>query len=119
MEEGVQFWCYADHDKIIGVMVILEKSDVTLIRHAYVKTAARNMDMGSKLLNNLSALTTKPILIGTWAGATWAINFYKKYGFVQVSFEDKEFLLRKYWRIPLRQIKASVGLENARWIGFK
>lgn len=65
-------------------------------------------------MGHLTELTTKPILIGTWADATWAINFYKKYGFTVVSYEDKERLLRKYWRIPLRQIETSVVLANDR-----
>ncbi len=34
--EGVQFWCYTEDNKIIGVMGIQFKKEVTLIRHAYV-----------------------------------------------------------------------------------
>ena len=116
IEDGIKFWCYLDNDNIIGVMGIQDKSDVTLIRHAYVRTTARNKGIGSKLLNHLSELTTKPILVGTWADATWAINFYKKYGFKLVSFDDKEQLLRKYWTIPLRQIETSVVLASSNWI---
>ena len=115
IEDGIKFWCYLDNDNIIGVMGIQEKSDVTLIRHAYVRTTARNKSIGSKLLNHLSELTTKPILVGTWADATWAINFYKKYGFKLVPFDDKEHLLRKYWTIPLRQIETSVVLASSNW----
>ncbi|CAA9536428.1 MAG: hypothetical protein AVDCRST_MAG96-3943, partial [uncultured Segetibacter sp.] len=84
--------------------------------HAYVKTKARNQGVGSKLLNHLSELTTKPILIGTWSDATWAIAFYKKHDFVLVSFKDKEYLLRKYWKIPLRQIETSVVLASRDWV---
>jgi len=115
IDEGVQFWCYHDRDKIIGVMGIQDKTDVTLIRHAYVRTIERNKGIGGKLLNHLSKLTTKPILIGTWADTTWAINFYKKHGFNVVSYDDKERLLRKYWRIPLRQIETSVVLASSNW----
>jgi len=115
IEDGIKFWCYIDNDNIMGVMGIQEKSDVTLIRHAYVRTTARNKGIGSKLLNHLSELTTKPILIGTWADATWAINFYKKYGFKLVPFDEKEQLLRKYWTIPLRQIETSVVLASSNW----
>jgi N-acetylglutamate synthase-like GNAT family acetyltransferase len=112
--EGVTFWCYRDdHENIIGVMGIQEKSDVTLIRHAYVRTTARSKGIGSELLNHLITLTTKPILIGTWADAMWAINFYKKHGFKLVSRDEKEQLLRKYWAIPLRQIETSVVLANS------
>lgn len=112
IDDGVQFWCYRDNDGIIGVMGIQDKEDVTLIRHAYVRTTTRNKGIGGKLLRRLTELTTKPILIGTWADATWAIDFYKKHGFALVSYEDKERLLRKYWNIPLRQIETSVVLAN-------
>lgn len=110
--DGVEFWCYQQDDAIIGVMGIQHKPDVTLIRHAYVKTIARNKGIGGKLLNHLSTLTEKPILIGTWADATWAISFYLKNGFRQVSFKEKEELLRKYWNIPLRQVETSVVLAS-------
>ncbi|NML40253.1 GNAT family N-acetyltransferase [Chitinophaga sp. G-6-1-13] len=113
IEEGVQFWCYSEDNTIIGVMGIQDKQDVTLIRHAYVSTAARNKGIGGKLLQYLSGLTGKPILIGTWADAVWAINFYKRHGFRQVSFAEKEQLLRKYWNIPLRQIETSVVLASS------
>ena len=116
IDDGVQFWCYRENNNIIGVMGIQDKSDVTLIRHAYVRTIARNKGIGGKLLNHLSELTTKPILIGTWADATWAINFYKKRGFNLVSHSDRARLLRKYWNIPPRQIETSVVLASSNWI---
>jgi N-acetylglutamate synthase-like GNAT family acetyltransferase len=115
IEDGVQFWCYLEDDHILGVMGIQDKPDVTLIRHAYVRTTARKKGIGSKLLKHLSELTTKPILIGTWADASWAIDFYVKHGFTLVSFEEKERLLRKYWSIPLRQIETSVVLVSPNW----
>jgi GNAT superfamily N-acetyltransferase len=115
IDDGIQFWCYLENDSIIGVMGIQDKSDVTLIRHAYVRTIARNKGIGGKLLNHLSELTTKPILIGTWADATWAINFYKKHGYNLVSHDDKERLLRKYWKIPIRQIETSVVLASSNY----
>jgi GNAT superfamily N-acetyltransferase len=113
INDGVQFWCYHDNDSIIGVMGIQDKADVTLIRHAYVRTIARNKGIGGKLLNHLSKLTTKSILIGTWTDATWAINFYKKHGYNLVSHDEKERLLRKYWTIPIRQIETSVVLAKS------
>ncbi len=118
IDAGVQFWCYFDKENITGVMGIQDKTEVALIRHAYVRTTARNKGIGGKLLNHLSAMTVKPILIGTWADATWAISFYKKHGFHVVSFKDKEHLLRKYWTIPLRQIETSVVLASTNWIGL-
>jgi N-acetylglutamate synthase-like GNAT family acetyltransferase len=115
--DGVQFWCYLEDEKMIGVMGIQDKVDVTLIRHAYVRTTARNKGIGGKLLQHLSTLVAKPILIGTWADATWAISFYKKHGFRLVMFNEKEQLLRKYWNIPIRQIDTSVVLASANWVG--
>lgn len=112
VEDGVQFWCYWENDEILGVMGIQDKTEVTLIRHAYVRTKDRSKGIGSKLLHHLSELTRKPILIGTWANAIWAINFYQKHGFRVVSFSEKERLLRKYWNIPLRQIETSVVLSK-------
>lgn len=112
IDADVTFWCYVENDMIIGVMGIQDKGDVTLIRHAYVRTTARNKGIGGKLLRHLNTLTSKPILIGTWTDATWAIEFYKKYGFQLVSFQKKEELLRKYWSIPLRQIETSVVLSS-------
>lgn len=112
IQDGVEFWCYANNEQILGVMGIQEKEDVTLIRHAYVRTTARHKGVGGKLLQHLREMTMKPILIGTWADAIWAIEFYKKQGFRVVSYSEKEQLLRKYWKIPLRQIETSVVLTN-------
>lgn len=113
--EGVEFWCYVEDDKVIGVMGIQDRLDVTLIRHAYVRTSARNKGIGGKLLQHLSTLTKKPILIGTWAAATWAIDFYVKHGFSVVPNDDIAPLLRKYWNIPARQVDTSVVLASANW----
>lgn len=84
----------------------------TLIRHAYVRTTKRNFGIGSKLLSFLQTQTRSPILIGTWADATWAIHFYEKHGFRVVPNEEKELLLRKYWTIPERQVETSVVLAE-------
>ncbi len=92
-------------------MGIQDVQDVTLIRHAYVYTARRGQGSGSKLLAHLRALADRLLLIGTWAAATWAIRFYEKHGFRQVSWEEKERLLRKYWDIPERQVETSVVLS--------
>ncbi len=89
----------------------MDVQDVTLIRHAYVRTAWRGQGIGSQLLTYLRTLTDRPILIGTWAAATWAIRLYEKHGFRQVSWEEKERLLRKYWNIPERQVETSVVLS--------
>jgi N-acetylglutamate synthase-like GNAT family acetyltransferase len=115
IEEGVQFWSYADDGKIVGVMGIQFKIGVTLIRHAYVRTINRNKGIGSKLLKNLCMISATPVLIGTWAAATWAIEFYQKHGFRLLPKEEKNDLLRKYWIIPDRQIETSVVLADSGW----
>jgi N-acetylglutamate synthase-like GNAT family acetyltransferase len=113
--EGVEFWCYSEEGEITGVMGIQYKQDVTLIRHAYVRTTKRNKGIGSKLLQHLCATATTPVLIGTWADAKWAIDFYQKHAFRLLQKEEKNNLLRKYWTIPDRQIDTSVVLASADW----
>ena len=115
IENGVVFWCLDDDGPLFGVMGIQDKGEVTLIRHAYVWTRAQNLGIGTKLLQYLERLTEKPILIGTWATALWAISFYEKNGYTLVSEEEKNRLLRKYWSIPERQVETSVVLENQTW----
>jgi N-acetylglutamate synthase-like GNAT family acetyltransferase len=112
IEDGVIFWGYENRNELVGVMGIQEKGEVSLIRHAYVKTDQRNNGIGSKLLLHLNELTDKPVLIGTWEAAVWAINFYRRHGFELVSNEEKEILLRKYWNVPNRQIETSVVLVD-------
>jgi len=115
IQEGVLFWKYSEGDVIVGVMGIQFKKDVTLIRHAYVRTTKRNLGIGSKLLKHLCELSETPVLIGTWADATWAINFYQKHGFRLLPEGEKNMLLRKYWAIPTRQMETSVVLADPKW----
>src|SRR6266436_6498594 len=112
---GVAFWGYESGGELVGVMGIQDRGEVTLIRHAYVQTAQRRMGIGEKLLRHLERMTAKPILIGTWSAAAWAIRFYEKNGFRLLSRPEIERLLRKYWRISERQVETSVVLANARW----
>ena len=119
IDDGVKFSCYCEGDSILGVMGIQDKKDVFLIRHAYVLTTNRNKGIGTKLLKNLTRSTQKPILIGTWKAATWAIGFYLKRGFKLVTEEEKEVLLRKYWSIPERQVETSVVLADGKYEGEK
>jgi N-acetylglutamate synthase-like GNAT family acetyltransferase len=81
IDADVQFWGYEEDGELLGVMGIQDVIDVTLIRHAYVRTAEQNKGIGGKLLLHLRTLTSRPILLGTWADATWAIRFYEKHGF--------------------------------------
>jgi N-acetylglutamate synthase-like GNAT family acetyltransferase len=115
IEDGVRFSCYLDEDQIIGVMGIQDRKDVTLIRHAYVATTQRKKGIGTILLQELIRGSKKPILIGTWKDAHWAISFYEKHGFNLVSEEEKDTLLRKYWDIPPRQVETSVVLADTKY----
>ena len=115
IEAGVVFWGFEHDEKLLGVMGIQHKEDVTLIRHSYVRTHTQKMGIGTKLLRHLESMTEKPVLIGTWAAALWAISFYEKNGYTLVSEEEKNCLLRKYWSIPERQVETSVVLGNQTW----
>ena len=112
---GVAFFVFEDEGRVAGVMGIQDKGEVALIRHAYVAPAAQRRGIGRALLRHLEHLTDKPVLIGTWAAATWAIDFYVRNGFSVVSREEKNRLLRRYWSIPERQIETSVVLADRRW----
>jgi GNAT superfamily N-acetyltransferase len=112
MEDGVTFWGVEKDGSLEAVMGIQDVLDVTLIRHAYVRTSSRRHGLGGELLRNLQALTKRRILIGTWADASWAIRFYEKHGFRLVPAAQKDLLLQKYWRIPARQTETSVVLSS-------
>lgn len=115
IEEGVVFWGYEKDGELVGIMGIQHVQDVTLIRHAYVRTGKQNQGIGEKLLSRLRTQTTHPTLIGTWEDATWAIRFYEKHGFRLVSAKDKNWLLKRYWSVPEPQIENSVVLADQRW----
>ena len=119
IDAGVAFWGYEEQGALIGIMGIQDVQDVTLIRHAYVRTARRGGGIGGKLLSRLKTRIDRPALVGTWADAVWAIRFYEKHGFTLVTWEGKERLLRKYWSIPGRQTETSVVLADARWFALQ
>jgi mannose-6-phosphate isomerase-like protein (cupin superfamily) len=119
IENGVQFWGYKDGGELLGVMGIQDVQDVTLIRHAYVRTTHRSRGIGGNLLAELRTLTARPVLIGTWAAAIWAVRFYEKHGFRLVTPEEKNRLLKKYWSIPERQVDTSVVLGDERWFNYR
>jgi N-acetylglutamate synthase-like GNAT family acetyltransferase len=112
---GVRFWGCESDGELLGVMGMQDKGEVDLIRHAYVKTAKRKQGIGSELLRHVEKSATKPILLGTWRDATWAVAFYEKNGYRRLSRQETERLLRKFWSIPERQIETSVVLANAAW----
>jgi N-acetylglutamate synthase-like GNAT family acetyltransferase len=115
IQEGVEFWGEEEAGQLVGVMGIQPGTEVTLIRHAYVRTAYRQRGVGGRLLAFLLSRATNPVLIGTWADATWAIDFYLKHGFALVTPQMKDLLLRKYWSIPERQVETSVVLADRNW----
>ena len=88
--------------------------EVTLIRHAYVRTAHQGRGVGGALLTFLTEQTTGPLLVGTWAAADWAIRFYERHGFRLVSPAERDRLLSTHWSIPERQKETSVVLMYAR-----
>jgi GNAT superfamily N-acetyltransferase len=109
---GVVFWGYETEGELVGVMGIQEVGDVDLIRHAYVLPERQGEGAGRALLEHLRALAVRPMLVGTWAAAEWAIRFYERNGFLLVGPEEKTLLLRRYWSIPDRQIETSVVLAE-------
>jgi N-acetylglutamate synthase-like GNAT family acetyltransferase len=116
MAAGVVMWVAEEEGRIVGVMGIQDKGEVALVRHAYVARGTQRGGVGTKLLRHVQGLTDKPILIGTWAAASWAIEFYRRNGFAVVPDAEKDRLLRTYWSIPDRQIETSVVLADARWM---
>ena len=115
IESGVRFWGWEEGGTLVGVMGIQDVQDVTLIRHAYIRAVKQGQGIGGKLLTALRTTTTRPVLIGTWAAATWAIRFYEKHGFRMVTPEEKDRLLKTYWSIPERQVETSVVLAEEKW----
>jgi N-acetylglutamate synthase-like GNAT family acetyltransferase len=115
IDGGVVFWGYEDAGNLLGVMGLQQVRDVTLIRHAYVRTSSQKQGVGAHLLSHLRLLAKGPVLIGTWADAVWAIRFYESHGFQMVSPKEKDRLLKEYWKIPERQIETSVVLADATW----
>lgn len=117
---GVRFYGAEVDGRLVGVMGIQDVANtdpqgignVTLIRHAYVATAQRGLGIGGRLLAHLRGMAARPMLMGTWAAAAWAIGFYQKHGFALTSHGEKETLLRVYWNIPERQVETSVVLAD-------
>ncbi|MDO8787976.1 MAG: GNAT family N-acetyltransferase [Sulfuritalea sp.] len=116
--DGVICWVAEEDGRLLGVMGIQDKGEVALVRHAYVMPTVRRKGVGTRLLRHVEGLAAKPVLIGTWADASWAIwaiYFYRRNGFTLVPKRHKDTLLRRYWSIPARQVETSVVLADARW----
>jgi GNAT superfamily N-acetyltransferase len=112
IEAGVRFIGFELGGQLLGVMGEQDVQDVTLIRHAYVATARRGGGIGSALIEHLKAKAERRMLVGTWAAASWAIRFYERHGFHLHAPAESAALLRRYWRIPDRQIETSVVLSS-------
>lgn len=113
--DGIAFWVAEEGERLLGVMGTQDKGAVALVRHAYVAPTLQRKGVGTTLLRHVRGLAGKPILIGTWADASWAIDFYRRNGFSVVSNSQKDRLLKTYWSIPQRQIETSVVLADGRW----
>jgi GNAT superfamily N-acetyltransferase len=112
---GVALWAYHGPGDLLGVMGLQPLTEVTLIRHAYVRPAAQQQGIGARLLEHLLKGVSAPVLVGTWAAAWWALRFYEKYGFRLVAPADKDRLLRRYWTVSNRQVETSVVLADGKW----
>ena len=112
ISSGIVFSGYESGGSLVGVMGIQTRDGILLIRHAYVRHERQRRGVGTSLLRHLINSVDKPILIGTWYSATWALRFYEKNGFSVVPDSEKNRLLKKYWDIPFRQAEASVVLAD-------
>ena len=113
--DGVRMFGYNRNNKLIGVIGIQEIKDVILIRHAYTLTSYQGKGIGSALLKYLLKRNQNSrLLVGTWQNARWAIRFYEKFDFILHAKKQAPQLLKKYWKIPLKQIENSVALERYR-----
>src|SRR5580658_9103963 len=61
IEDGVVFSGYEEAGTLAGVMGIQEVQDVTLIRHAYVRTISQKRGIGAHLLAHLRKLASTPV----------------------------------------------------------
>jgi GNAT superfamily N-acetyltransferase len=112
IDAGVVFWGWCEEEVLVGVMGLQKVRDVTLIRHAYVRTGWQGKGIGSGLLNFLLGKVVGDLLVGTWAAASWAIRLYERHGFVMTERGEKDKLLDTYWEISERQRETSVVLRQ-------
>ena len=109
---GVEFWGYEDGGALHGIVGIQPVRDVDLIRHAYVAPSRQRRGVGGALLERVTGVSTRQLLVGTWAAAEWAVRFYRGHGFAPVPPGRTADLLRTYWDIPDRQVETSVVLAH-------
>jgi GNAT superfamily N-acetyltransferase len=118
IDKGVRFYCGDVGGRTMGVMGIQDVRDVTLVRHAYVRTESRSQGIGRALLDSVTRLTARPVLIGAWRAASWAIQFYQKNGFTLLDEAQKNRVFRTYWTISDFQVQESVVLADRRWMSL-
>jgi GNAT superfamily N-acetyltransferase len=110
---GVVFWGYEADGALVGLMGIQPVRDVELIRHAYVAPDRQRRGVGGALLDHLMRVSSRRLLVGTWAAADWAIRFYERHGFELIPPAQTAAVLRSYWTIPDRQVETSVVLAKS------
>lgn len=110
IDQGVRFQAYFKGDSLLGVMGAQKMGEVTLVRHAYVRTKDRRDGIGSKLLTQIVDEVNGPILVGCLRAMTWAVCFYQKHGFEMLDDERRDRLRAKYWSLPENHIRQSVVL---------
>jgi GNAT superfamily N-acetyltransferase len=113
LHAGVSFTGWKETGELVGVMGIQPVRDVTLIRHAYVRSSHQGRGIGRGLIDAVRRQVQTRLLVGTWADALWAVRFYERNGFVLVPPDDRDRLLQTYWTIPARQREVSVVLANS------
>ena len=103
----------AARDRLVGVIGVQERSDVSLIRHLYVRPHSQRDGVGTRLLETgLERTDAETVLVGTWNAAGWAIEFYEQNGFENLG--TRIDLLSTYWEVPDHQMEASVVLRYER-----
>ena len=112
-DNGVRMFGYEKNNILVAVMGIQEVEDVTLIRHAYTLSDYQGIGIGKSLLQYLFKINKRSsLLVGTWQDATWAIRFYMKNDFVLHTRKQTNILLKRYWKITVKQMQNSVVLEK-------
>lgn len=112
IDSGVDFWGWEESGQLMAVMGLQQVKDVFLIRHAYVLPGHQGKGIGGRLLNFLMQQVSGPLLVGAWADADWAIQFYQRHGFTLVTPSEKAAVLQTYWMISSRQVETSVVLRQ-------
>jgi GNAT superfamily N-acetyltransferase len=110
LDLGIAFWGLETQGVLAGVIGVQRARNADLIRHAYVAPAFQGRGAGSRLIAH--ACRDRPMLVGTWRAATWAIRFYERHGFERVPEAATARLLKAYWEVSERQAAVSVVLAR-------